>query len=59
MKAPKYITSHRNFNEDDYAYLSAKGWTNREIAARWDTESGPTGWGGYWAKSKLASVTAR
>lgn len=60
MKAPKFITSHANFNSDDYAYLSAKGWSNTEIKARWDAERAegcsPCRWETYAAKAKLASV---
>ena len=33
------ITDHCNYDADDYAYLAAKGWTDSEIAARWDAEA--------------------
>ena len=63
MKAPAYITRHINFNSDDYAYLTGKGWTNKEVKARWDEESaqgkGACGWNANWAQKKLSSVTAR
>lgn len=63
MKAPAYITRHTNYDADDYAYLIGKGWSNKEIKARWDEEAaqgkGACGWSGYWAQQKLASVTAR
>ena len=56
MKTPKYITNHPNYNADDYAYLRGKGWTSKEIHTRWNKESGPTNWNGYWNQQKLASV---
>lgn len=60
MKVPNYITNHVNFNEDDYCYLVAKGWTNREIEDRWNQEaaSGKSAcsWNSTFAKAKLNSV---
>lgn len=62
MKAPAYLTRHSNYNEMDYGYLRAKGWTNREIKDRWDEErdagKGACTWGGFWANQKHAAVTA-
>ena len=59
----KRITSHTNFNADDYAYLHAKGWTDAEILARWNEEAthgkGPCRWEAEAARSKLAAVTQR
>ena len=60
MKAPKYITNHSNFNQDDYDYLTGKGWSNKEIKSRWDEEAaagkGAQQWKGFWAQQKLAGV---
>jgi hypothetical protein len=57
------ITDHRNYDADDYAYLTAKGWTDAEILARWDAEVksgvGPCRWQTAAARSKLAAVTCR
>jgi hypothetical protein len=50
------IKRHPNFNADDYAYLAAKGWSDAEIVARWNTESGPCRWDTDAAKAKLAST---
>lgn len=62
MNAPAYIRNHPNFDANDYAYLRAKGWSNRQIAARWFEEAeqgkGPCGWSGHWVSTKLAAVTA-
>lgn len=59
MKAPAYITNHANFDADDYEYLTAKGWTNKQIKARWDEEQaagkGACGWGAFGAQQKLAA----
>lgn len=55
------ITDHCNYDADDCAYLSAKGWTDAEIAARWDAEAksgkGPCRWQTDSARSKLDAVT--
>lgn len=60
--APKYLQNHAQFNADDYAYLQAKGWTNKQIAERWDQEKTdgrrPCSWKGYGAKRKLAATLA-
>ena len=57
------ITDHCNYDADDYAYLAAKGWTDSEIAARWDAEAksgkGPCRWQTDSARRKLAAVTGR
>ena len=54
------IRNHPNFNPDDFAYLSAKGWTAAAILARWDAEhaegKGPCRWDSCWAKAKLAAT---
>jgi hypothetical protein len=56
----KALLAHRNYDADDYAYLAAKGWTDRQILARWSEEAaqgtGPCRWQG-WARQKLAAVT--
>lgn len=56
----KKILNHTNYDADDYAYLSAKGWTNTQILARW-TEEAAAGnqacrWETYGAKAKLAAT---
>lgn len=60
MKAPKYITSHANFNADDFAYLTAKGYSAKEIKARWDEEAGQgkgaCSWGSFGAQLKLKNT---
>lgn len=57
------VTDHRNYNADDYAYLSAKGWTDKEILTRWNEEAssghGPCRWETPSARCKLAAVTGR
>jgi hypothetical protein len=57
------IQNHTNYDADDYAYLSAKGWTDEQIEARWDQEAasgtGPCQWQTESARSKLAAVTGR
>jgi hypothetical protein len=59
----KKITAHRNYDADDYAYLTAKGWTEAEILARWDAEAqsglAPCRWETPAARVKLAKVTGR
>ena len=62
MKTPRAILIHRNYDADDYAYLTAKGWSTDEILARWTEEAargnGPCRWEGATARAKLAAVTA-
>lgn len=57
------VPDHRNYNADDYAYLNAKGWTDKEILSRWNEEArsglGPCQWQTESARSKLAAVTGR
>lgn len=54
------IRNHSNYDADDYAYLSAIGWTDADIVARWDAEArggkGPCRWQSAPARSKLAAV---
>ena len=61
-KPTKAIRNHRNYDANDYAYLSSKGWSDEEILARWDEEAargqGPCRWDHPVAKAKLAAVTA-
>ena len=63
MQTNDALLQHANYDADDYAYLSAKGWTDAEIAARWDAEAksgkGPCRWHTDSARSKLAAVTGR
>lgn len=40
MKISEYILSHAQYTVTDYLYLTRKGWTNKEIEARWDEELG-------------------
>jgi len=35
----KQIKNHPNFTASDYSYLSAKGYTDREILALWNRKS--------------------
>lgn len=63
MKTPAYLIKHSNFSSDDYAYLSAKGYSNKEILAIWnkDVNQGKTAcqWkDGGLAESKFNSVVA-
>lgn len=62
MSVPKYILRHANYNADDYSYLHAKGWTDKEIKTRWDQERrqghGPCHWEGHAAQAKLSAVLA-
>lgn len=57
------LQDHTNYDADDYAYLTAKGWTDEEILARWNAEAkdgkGPCRWQSESARSKLAAVTGR
>jgi hypothetical protein len=63
MKPARAILSHSNYDADDYAYLTAKGWTDAQILARWNEEAargtGPCRWKSATARSKLAAVTGR
>jgi len=63
MKPTHAILTHSNFDADDYAYLTAKGWSNGEILARWTEEAahgnGPCRWESGSARAKLAAVTGR
>ena len=63
MSPNRSLLAHPNFDPDDYAYLSAKGWRNDEILARWTEEAergnGPCRWEGDTARSKLAAVTGQ
>jgi len=63
MKPARAILTHSNYDADDYAYLTAKGWSNDEILARWSEEAargnGPCRWEGETARAKLAAVTHR
>lgn len=55
------ILAHPNFDANDYAYLSAKGWRNADILTRWTEEAtrgnGPCRWEGEIPHAKLAAVT--
>ena len=61
MKTPRAILAHCNYDADDYAYLTAKGWNKEEILVRWGEEatrgSGPCRWANVTARVKLAAVT--
>lgn len=37
---PKYLKNHSQYSQADYAYLSNKGYTNKEIKNIWDKEIG-------------------
>jgi hypothetical protein len=37
--AAQFLSNHRNWNADDYAYLADKGYTAREILAIWNRSS--------------------
>lgn len=54
------IQTHPNFNADDLVYLTAKGWTQDEILARWDLErregKSACRWDSYGARAKLAAT---
>ncbi len=55
------ITSHPNYNQDDFDYLTAKGWTQHQILTRWTQEhaagQGPCDWSN--ARGKFAAYTGR
>ena len=63
MQTNTALQQHTNYDADDHAYLTAKGWTDAEILARWDAEAkcgkGPCRWQTESARSKLAAVTGR
>lgn len=63
MQTNTPLQQHTNYNADDHAYLTAKGWTDSEILARWDAEAksgnGPCRWQTEFARCKLAAVTGR
>jgi hypothetical protein len=63
MKPTRAILTHSNYDADDYAYLTAKGWSDDEILARWSEEAahgnGPCHWESASARAKLAAVTGR
>ena len=54
------IKKHPQYTLNDYRYLKAKGWTNKEILARWDAEKAqgkePCEWNTPFAQEKLNSV---
>lgn len=54
------IKNHPHYTENDYRYLKAKGWTNKQILARWNEEraqgKSPVTWGSKEAKAKLADI---
>lgn len=60
---PRHPLTHSNYDADDYAYLTAKGWSDDEILARWSEEAahgnGPCHWESASARAKLAAVTGR
>lgn len=63
MQTTDTLQKHPNYDADDYAYLSAKGWTDEEIQTRWDAEAkdgkGPCRWQTESARRKLESVIGR
>ena len=63
MKTTTPLEQHSNYDADDYAYLTAKGWTDSEIRARWDEEAKSGNPACRWqtesARAKLAAVTGR
>jgi hypothetical protein len=63
MQTNTALQQHTNYDADDHAYLTAKGWTDAEILARWDAEAkcgkGPCRWQTESARNKLAAVTGR
>jgi hypothetical protein len=63
MQTNNATQNHANYNADDYAYLTAKGWTDEQILERWNSEAasgkGPCQWQSESARSKLAAVTGR
>lgn len=63
MKPTRAVLNHSNYDADDYAYLTAKGWNNTKVLARWNEEAtrgtGPCRWHTDTARAKLAAVTRR
>ena len=59
-KMKKSTKKHQNFSSDDFAYLSAKGWSESEIVARWNEEAAAgksaCGWSSHFASKKLAAT---
>lgn len=60
-KHPARIKKHPQYTDEDYAYLSAKGYTDDEILRMWDKERGegkaPVTWSSPIAKAKLKYYT--
>ena len=56
------IRNHPNYDQNDYAYLVAKGWSDGEILRRWDEEAargnGPCRWDHHIARGKLRAAIA-
>lgn len=54
------ITAHAMYDQDDYAYLQAKGWTDAQILDRWNAEAKagkvPCTWNHPTARAKLLST---
>lgn len=63
MQTKDALQKHTNYDANDYAYLSAKGWTDEEILTRWDAEAKdgkePCRWQTESARKKLAAVIGR
>lgn len=38
MKVAKYLKNHPQFTNEDYLYLSQKGYSNKEIKNIWDND---------------------
>lgn len=57
------MTTHPNYDADDYQYLVAKGWTDQQILARWTEEAaegkGPCQWTTPQAAAKLNATINR
>ncbi len=62
LPASPLIQLHPQYTPQDYDYLRAKGWTNAQIAARWDQERAagvsPCQWDTATARAKLAATIA-
>ncbi|MFZ1418251.1 MAG: hypothetical protein WAS93_07920 [Burkholderiaceae bacterium] len=56
------IKNHPQYTENDYRYLKAKGWTDKEIIARWDEEQAsgkaPCQWNTTCAQIKFHNVVS-
>ena len=54
------LKKHPQYTLNDYRYLKAKGWTDKEILARWDSEKAqgkaPAEWKTPLAQEKLQEV---